>query len=161
METKLIRDEIVNLALRYIEPGDITDFPLEGELFCFLERELPENKVLKAHEGWGFAGYGICRGYDYDSESKPRGKWLWFYFVSLVTFPPLIQSIRLQPPHIARGLFQTPQRDRQVKIVTIPDTATIPGSREAVATDAPSTPVHTGNIIAFPSVSRKKRRKTS
>lgn len=115
----LSREEILDLALRYITPTEAGDFPMKDEMFCFLQRDIPENRVLQDHEDWAFSGYGICRGYEYDMESKPRGKWLWFSFMSLETFPPSEQHIRLQPPHVVRGRFQTPARDGEIRILKI------------------------------------------
>lgn len=117
----LTKQEIVDLALRYISEDEIVEFPMDDDLFCIMGREIPEDKVLKDNEGWHFTGYGICKGYDYDYESKPQGKWLWFYFVSLNTFPPTKQCLKLQPPHIARGRFENADRSGEMKIVRIPD----------------------------------------
>lgn len=117
----LSREEIIELALRYISEDEITDFPQEEDLFCFMERKVPEGKVLKESEGWHFGGYAICKGYEYDHESKPAGKWLWFYFVSLNTFPPTRQNLKLQPPHIARGIFMNSDRSNELKITRIPE----------------------------------------
>ncbi len=117
----LTKQEIITHALRYISEDDVVDFPENEDLFCFMERKLPENKVLKDSDGWRFAGYAVCKGYDFDYDSKPQGKWLWFNFLSLNTFPPTKQCLKLQPPHIARCIFQNPQRTGEVKIIRIPD----------------------------------------
>lgn len=152
MTMNVTRDTIINLALRYIEKDEVTDFPEEGDLFCFLERRLPENKVLEDNEGWNFAGYAICKGYDYDYESKPKGKWLWFYFTSLNTFPPTRQTLKLQPPHIARGIFQNSQRSGEIKIIKIPRYFLNIDSHEFSKEGSPDAPVSFGNnnIIEFP-----------
>jgi len=112
-------DDIINLALRYISIDEVTNFPQNNELFCFFERNLLKDKILKDDEGWNFAGYGICIGYEYDLQSKPQGKWIWFSFLSLDSFPPHKQNLKLQPPHIARGLFQTPGRETEIKILNL------------------------------------------
>ena len=155
----LTNKEIINLALRYIPEDEIIDFPGEGDLFCFLERRLPEKKVLKDNEGWSFAGYGICKGYDYDHESKPKGKWLWFHFVSLNTFPPTRQFLKLQPPHIARGIFQNMQRTCEIKIVTIPKYFLVHEDKESFQKGIPDIleTIDEDNILQFPQ--KKKRKK--
>lgn len=113
-----IEDEIIELALRYISEDDMVEFPRSGELFSLMERDIPDNKILKEDEGWEFNGYGICQGYSYDDEQKPHGKWIWFHFISLSSFPPVKQSIQLQPPHIAKGCFSNPTRTIEIRIVT-------------------------------------------
>jgi hypothetical protein len=115
----LTRQEIIDLASRYMLPNDIADFPFDGDLFCLLGRELPQDKVLADEEGWTFQGYGLCSGYTIDDESKPAGKWLWMHFASLLTFPPSAQTIKLQPPHVAKGRFQDPGRSREFRIVKV------------------------------------------
>ena len=158
MAMNVTRDEIIDFALRYIPRDEITDFPGEGDLFCFLERSLPENKVLKDNEGWGFAGYGICKGYDYDYESKPKGKWLWFYFVSLNTFPPTQQTFKLQPPHIAKGIFQNSQRSGDIKIIKIPKYFLDIESNESLKEKIPDISENLGKdkIIQFPQKNRPR-----
>lgn len=111
------KEEIIDLALRYIEENELVDFPVKNELFCFLNREVPTDRVLKDEEGWRFAGYGLCTGYQKDYESKPAGKWIWFNYLTLNTFPPAPEVTKLQPPHIAKGLFSTPDRSMQIRIV--------------------------------------------
>lgn len=111
------KEEITDLALRYIEEDEIVDFPEKNDLFCFLNRLIPSDKVLKDDEGWRFGGYGLCTGYEKDYESKPAGKWIWFNYLSLTSFPPSPEITKLQPPHIAKGLFSTPDRSMQIKIV--------------------------------------------
>ena len=157
MAKNLTREKIIDLALRYISKDEVTDFPEEGDLFCFLERNLSENKVLKDSEGWTFAGYGICKGYDYDHESKPKGKWLWFYFTSLNTFPPTQQTFKLQPPHIVRGIFQNSQRSGEVKIIKIPKYFLDIDSHEFSKEGKPDVSVSPGkdNIIEFPQKSKE------
>ncbi len=113
------REEIIDLATRYIPASEIVDFPMSGELFCFLKRDLPENSVLKDDEGWGFAGYGICSSYICDDDSKPHGKWVWFEYIDLSHFPPTAQQLKLQPPHIAKGRFQNPSRTSELNIAKL------------------------------------------
>lgn len=163
----LKKEDITELALRYIEQDEITDFPGEGDIFCILEREIPADRQLEEDEGWGFAGYSICRGYEHDRGSKPEGKWLFMDIVSLATFPPHRNQLRLQPPHIAKGRFQSPGRDREFRILRIdPDTSTEsakqpPKPREPEKADKghekepPSKEQAPSNVLRFPS--RKKR----
>jgi hypothetical protein len=113
------KEEIIDLATRYLSPEEITDFPSEGDLFCILARELPENKVLAEEEGWAFNGYGICVGYVIDEDTKPRGKWLWMHFASLNNFPPEGQVLKLQPPHVVKGRFQNPGRTHEFRILKV------------------------------------------
>jgi hypothetical protein len=112
-------EDIIDYALRYISEDEIADFPMPGDHFAMLVREMPENKILNDDEGWEFAGYNITRKYSLDTESKPAGKWIWHEFVSLVTFPPSPSVLKLQPPHIAKGIFQDPSRTRQYRIVKV------------------------------------------
>ena len=149
----LSREEVLDLALRYITPDEAGDFPIKDDLFCFLQRELPDNRVLEEQEGWAFSGYGICKGYMHDDDSKPRGKWLWFTFLSLETFPPSVQNIRLQPPHVVKGRFQTPARDGEIRIIKIDRDANIVEDagmeRPDRAGDTSPEPKR-GEILSFP-----------
>jgi hypothetical protein len=113
------RDEITDLASRYVSPEEITDFPFESDLFCLLIRAIPEDKVLGDEEGWGFRGYGVCIGYTFDEEAKPRGKWLFMHFASLDSFPPVAQVLKLQPPHVVKGRFQNPERTHDIRILKV------------------------------------------
>ena len=115
----LSRQEILDYAGRYVTPDAVTEFPFNGDLFCLLGRELPEGKVLTDEEGWVFQGYGICSGYVIDDEAKPLGKWVWMHFVSLATFPPAPQVLKLQPPHIVKGRFQDAGRTREFRILKV------------------------------------------
>ncbi|MFP4162422.1 MAG: hypothetical protein ACLFQB_00300 [Chitinispirillaceae bacterium] len=113
------KDEIIDLATRYVSAEEITDFTVEGDVFALLIREVPEDKVLSEEEGWSFSGYGICFGYTIDHDAKPTGKWLWMHFASLQEFPPVPQVIRLQPPHIVKGRFQNPERTHEIRILKV------------------------------------------
>ncbi|KMQ50670.1 hypothetical protein CHISP_2353 [Chitinispirillum alkaliphilum] len=113
----LTKQEIIDWASRYVQEDEVTDFPHNGDIFCLLIRDIPTDKVLKEEEGWKFNGYGVCLGYTLDEDSKPLGKWIWMNFATLETFPPSSQVIKLQPPHIIKGRFFTPQRDREIRIL--------------------------------------------
>lgn len=115
----LSKQEIIDFASRYITPDAVTDFPFNDDLFCLLGRKLTEGRKLKEEEGWGFQGYGICSGYTLDGGTKPVGKWLWMHFVSLMTFPPSPQTIKLQPPHVVKGRFHDPSRTREFRIIKV------------------------------------------
>lgn len=115
----LSKDEIIDLALRYIAPEEVSEFPLDGDLFCLLNREAVTDRIQKEEEGWAFAGYAVCKGYSYDDEAKPRGKWLWMHFISLTAFPPVAQVLKLQPPHVVKGRFQNADRTIEIKIVKL------------------------------------------
>jgi hypothetical protein len=150
----LNHNEIIDLALRYISRNEIVDFPQPKDLFCILERKLPDNKEIKDSEGWRFSGYGVCKSYEYDLESKPEGKWLWFNFLSLMTFPPTQQSLKLQPPHIAKGRFHTVDKKGEIKIIRIPDYFQEDGPvQEEEAPDAENQSLN-DKIIRFPGNNR-------
>lgn len=159
----LSRPEIIDLAHRYVPAEELSDFPYNGDLFCLLVRPVPADRVLPEEEGWLFNGYGICLNYTYDEEAKPRGKWLWMHFASLSSFPPVAQVLRLQPPHIVKGRFQSIDRSheiRMLKVAVVGDETThgIPATKKSVGS-APSKMQQDGtkrqaeNIVAF----RKKR----
>ncbi|MBN1758509.1 MAG: hypothetical protein JW863_09340 [Chitinispirillaceae bacterium] len=115
----LSREEIVDLAHRYVPDGEVTDFPYNGDLFCLLVRQLPTDHVPAEEEGWAFNGYGVCLSYSFDEETKPRGKWLWMHFASLSSFPPVSQVLKLQPPHVVRGRFQSVDRTREIRLLKV------------------------------------------
>jgi hypothetical protein len=151
----LSKQEIIDLASRYTSPEEIVDFPHDGDLFCLLQRVLPDNAVLADDKGWTFAGYGICSGYVIDETEMPAGKWLWMHFVSLAAFPPISQTLKLQPPHIAKGRFESPDRKIEFRILKIA-AGQDPGAvrdREAVARGRigkrKSGECDTGKIVAF------------
>jgi hypothetical protein len=116
----LSRKEIIDYSLRYIPEQELVEFPHDGELFSFLQRDVAPDKARKDDEGWSFAGYGICLNYELDTEEKPAGKWIWFSFILLDTFPPKHSVMKLQPPHIAKGQFQNATRTAEIKILKIP-----------------------------------------
>lgn len=152
----LSRDEIMEYAARYISDSEQTDFVFNGDLFGFLVRELPENKVLKDDEGWKFAGYGICISYDLDLEAKPAGKWLWMKFYDLTKFPPQTEYLKLQPPHVVNGGFQHPARTMETKM--IPVRAEIESPAPSKTTEVPDSagadektgPEEDGKVLKFP-----------
>jgi hypothetical protein len=160
----LTREQIVDYATHYITPEEITDFPTDGDLFCMMSRELPKDRTLGETEGWQFAGYNIATSYTLDQEAKPIGKWVWFAFVSLMTFPPHPTTLKLQPPHVARGRFQDPGRTHEFQILKMRlDPASLKGYMDAAAkgagvTDAkpaqPQEDAAQAEILQFP---RKKK----
>ena len=115
----MTKDEIIEYASRYVDADDISDFPEEGDIFCFLHCELPDNKVLKDDEGWQFGGYALLNHYELDMQAKPVGKWIHIHYTSLATFPPREGALQLQPPHIALGKFQSPDRTMETKMLRI------------------------------------------
>ncbi|MBF0431494.1 MAG: hypothetical protein HQK83_09460 [Fibrobacteria bacterium] len=145
---KIQKDEIIDLASRYV-PVENPDFAEEGDLFYFLNRKLPNNKVLKDNEGWQFGGYGQCRGYVIDEAEKPRGKWIYMYYLDLARFPLVEEVLRVQPPHVVLGQFSSSDRSIQIRMVKCrPLTVKEQEEKKAVQKrkkqDAPD------NIIAFP-----------
>ncbi len=117
---ELTKDDIIDFALRYLSADEMADFPCPGDLFYFLIRTLSQNRNnIKDDEGWMFGGYGLCTGFSCDENEKPRGKWINMHFASLISFPPENQTLRLQPPHIVKGLFQSADRTYEIRIVKI------------------------------------------
>lgn len=115
----LSKEEILDLASRYTSPNEVIDFPFEGDLFCLLSRSISQSQPTSEEQDWSFNGYGICIGYTIDEEAKPRGKWLWMHFASLVTFPPVTQVLKLQPPHVVKGSFHSADRSSEIRIIKI------------------------------------------
>lgn len=111
--------EIKELAARYVEEHDMISIPEAGELFYFQHRELPDNKVLKEEEGWVFGGYAKMISYEKDLTAKPVGKWIYMRYLSLATFPPQEGEVKLQPPHIALGKFQSPDRTIESRFLPV------------------------------------------
>ncbi len=112
---KVSKDEILEWASRYVSV-EKSDFPIEKDLFCFMSRAVPDNKVLKEDEGWRFSGYGYCLGYVLDEEEKPMGKWIYMDYMDLAQYPLEKQSLKLQPPHITNGRFFSPNRAMEIKM---------------------------------------------
>jgi len=151
----LSRDQILEYAQRYVDIEN-AEFPLEGDLFCFFNRDVTQETGADAKKGWKFGGYGICLGYTLDSESKPEGKWVWFSYVGLSTFPPVKLALKLQPPHIVQGRFQNADRSMDIRIIKIPlsDISTA-GKPAAVPVEKPAgsdddTQERRGKILRFP-----------
>jgi len=122
MEESISIEEIRELALRYINENECVNIPERGEAFALLMRKIP----VKKKADWVFAGYGIVADYTSDADEKPFGKWINMKYISLsmttlAMFPPITASIRLQPPHIAKGCFQNFDRSAETKIVVIDD----------------------------------------
>jgi hypothetical protein len=115
----LTYEEIIDFAQRYISQSEMQQFPFNGDLFCFLERDVAVNRIMKDDEGWRFLSYGICVNYEIETDTKPLGKWVWFSFMDLTSFPPRPQIIKLQPPHIVQGRFQNPERTKETRILYI------------------------------------------
>jgi hypothetical protein len=161
----LTKEEIIDYAMQYVTREEITDFPMKGDLFCILQRSLPENRILKDDEGWQFAGYHVCNGYMLDDEARPIGKWVWMQYVSLASFPPQTGTLKLQPPHIVKGMYQDGSRTHEFRMVRLEaGLAAAPAKKPALfKPDAPTqseqTPAETGrpgNILKFPT--RKTKR---
>jgi hypothetical protein len=158
----LTRDEIIQYASRYIAAGDIGDFPVDGDLFCLFWRTTDSNGGTARESRWEFGGYGICRGYRLDEDVKPEGKWVWFEFVSLATFPPHVTALKLQPPHVVTGTFSAHDRSREMRVVKVSPAGKVPaasvGQQNAGAGDALP-----DNVLRFPATRTRKparRRRT-
>ena len=151
----LTKQNIIDYALRYIEQEDIVDFPMPGEIFAIFSRKNTSEVELKPDDNWHFNGYNICIKYLLDEDTKSVGKWIWFDFVSLVTYPPQFTSFKLQPPHVAKGIFHDPDRVTQVKIMKMNISAeqlnmltgTITNEKTAKKNELLSMP---DNILKFP-----------
>jgi hypothetical protein len=113
------KEEVSEYASRYIDEDDMVDFPEEGDLFCFLHRELVEKKVLNDEEGWQFGGYGKLNQYELDMSANPVGKWIIMHYTSLAMFPPQQSELKLQPPHIVLGKFSSPEKTHETRILRI------------------------------------------
>jgi hypothetical protein len=113
----LTREQILEYAQRYVPDATGTDFPFNRDLFCFFERSSEYRDLANSTARWKFGGYAICLKYTLDEDTKPEGKWLWLHFVSLSTFPPARQVLKLQPPHVVLGEFQSSDRSMDIRIV--------------------------------------------
>ena len=123
----MTREEITEYALRYISQDEVTEFPMDGDLFCFVERPSEPGILKKDDEGWHFGSYGVCTGYVIDEDARPLGKWIWMNYLGLNAFPPEPQVIKLQPPHVVKGQFQNADRTHEIRILRIPALKGIPG----------------------------------
>jgi len=112
-------EEIRELALMYIDESECSALIRPKEIFALLVRKTPMFFAKKKEEKWLFAGYGLLLDYTIDPNEKPYGKWITMKYSSLITFPPTIVEIRLQPPHIAKGFFQSFDRASETKIVPV------------------------------------------
>jgi hypothetical protein len=111
---QLQKEDVIQYASRYIDRSDMKEFAGPGELFAMFQREKDPARAPDDDSGWEFMGYGYCRGYILDEQAKPRGKWLWMEHLFLGVYPPLRQSLRLQPPHVVLGRFSSADRSRDV-----------------------------------------------
>lgn len=155
----MTREELMELALRYVPREEMRDFPWEGDLFALLHRSPLVGGNESAESAWECVGYGMCLKYTLDNDAKPAGKWVWMHFVSLTAFPPVKQVLKLQPPHIVKGSFRTADTGEELRIVRIDWTAaTAPDSPAPPRPQEPSGPQPAadaqGKILRF-------RRKTS
>jgi len=107
--------EIRELALRYIGEDECTDIPDRHNIFAIFTRPIIKKKNAKTND-WLLIEYGFLLDYIADPNEKPYGKWINMNYLSLNSFPPSRTSIRLQPPHIAKGYFQSFDRTHEMKI---------------------------------------------
>ncbi|MCL2844113.1 MAG: hypothetical protein FWE23_01470 [Chitinivibrionia bacterium] len=117
MEESISTLEIRELALRYIDIDECATIPEREEAFALLVRPISAKKKNE----WRLACYGVVSDYTTDVDEEPYGKWINIKYLSLISFPPMPASIRLQPPHIAKGYFQSFDRTSETKIVAIAD----------------------------------------
>ncbi len=161
------REDIIQYARRYVTENLESDFPGEGDLFCFLHRKLDQAALPEAEAEWSFGGYGVCMEYVLDKEAKPAGKWVWMSYASLDSFPPQRRDIKLQPPHIVKGRFQSPDRTTEIRIMRIPaeprafeqldareaprsEQRKQPDARRKAADSAPSDSAPRAKVLRFP-----------
>ena len=128
MEESVSVEEIRELALRYIDKSECCEIARPNELFALFIRQLPPDK--KNGDEWFFICYGMLLDYTTDRNEKPFGKWITMKYISFDSFPPRPASIRLQPPHIAKGYFQNFDRTSETKIVAGISTDTNKQSKE-------------------------------
>lgn len=149
-------EEIEDLASRYIEVGKRT-FPVPGELFYFQIRKIPQDRLLNEEEDWQFMGYAQLLSYVWDDSAKPRGRWLFLNYLDLSSYPPQNASVRLQPPHIVLGKYQTPDRAFDIRLKKVESMMQVHHSLETTEPQKSSDPSeHTkrGKILKFPSKSK-------
>ncbi|MGM0443996.1 MAG: hypothetical protein ACQEQV_07405 [Fibrobacterota bacterium] len=139
-------DEIRELAARYVERADMVDIPGPGELFYLEQTTAGDDDAAPL-----FGGYGIVHSYTADPAAEPRGKWIIMRYFSLAAVPPQETEIRLQPPHIALGRFQTPDRTARISIVPCSLFADDHDTEENVEEDQGAT-----SFLDFPGGNKKR-----
>lgn len=115
----LSQEQIEELAARHVPIPKERTFPMQGEVFARLVRDVPSDRILKNEEGWMFAGYGQCLGYTVNEEAKPMGRSLWWWYWDLTTFPAQKVSFKLQPPQVVKGIFSLQGGAMQMKILWV------------------------------------------
>ncbi|MGM0462495.1 MAG: hypothetical protein ACQEQ4_08780 [Fibrobacterota bacterium] len=108
--------QVKELAARYVEEKDMQTIPDPGGLFYILH-SFPGD----TESGEVFGGYGIVRSYEADESAQPVGKWIFLRYLSLASFPPKEAELKLQPPHIALGRFQSPDRTVETRLIFYTD----------------------------------------
>lgn len=148
----LTRDEIVEYAARYVKTDDMASFPHEGEIFAFLHRPVDGIKADDPKTRWEFGGYAVCIGYSLDEQAKPLGKWLFMEIISLGQFPPRHGTLKLQPPHVALGRFQNPERTIETRLVSLSEMAKLTvdeGAEGQPAEPEPKKVAGAGTVLRF------------
>jgi hypothetical protein len=124
-EESISIEEIRELALRYIDESECGALVRPRDIFALLVRPLTLSAIFgkKKSDKWLFAGYGLLLDYTINPDEKPYGKWITVKYLALSTFPPTATELRLQPPHIAKGYFQSFDRTNEMKIepVVLPE----------------------------------------
>ncbi|MCX7726788.1 MAG: hypothetical protein N2053_08050 [Chitinispirillaceae bacterium] len=115
------KEEIIDLALRYISEDEITPFPDAGDFFAIFYKPLSgTEKIQREDKKVNFLFYGLCLDYFIDEQEKPYGKWILMSFLNFGHFPPIREAFKLQPPHIAKGKFQNSERTMEFYFFKIP-----------------------------------------
>jgi len=144
----LSKNEIIEHASRYMDDPQIVDFPMEGDAFAILGEPVNKPKDWPKN-GRIFGGYGICRGYVLDEDSKPLGKWLFMMYDDLSKYPPVLNhAMKLQPPHVVTGHFYKQDRTMLIKIVKVDFKV---ASKIEPEVDKSDTTFIPKNILQFPS----------
>lgn len=115
----LSKDEIINYASRYVNPGEEIDFPMEGDVFVLFIKK-------SADQQYSFSGYFVCEGYRLNHESKCEGSWLIMDFYSLSTAPPRKGIFHLQSPHVVKGKWDSADRSENFKMLKFDAVKNIP-----------------------------------
>jgi hypothetical protein len=114
-EESISVEEILELASVYIDIDEYATILNPKDLFALLVRPISAKK----NSEWFLASYGLLSDYVTDVSEKPYGKWITMKYLSFDTFPPRQAEIRLQPPHIVKGYFQSFDRSSETKIVAV------------------------------------------
>lgn len=118
-EESISIEDIRELALRYITEDECGELIYPNDIFALKIRKISSIFSKKKDDKWLFGGYGVLLDYTINPDEKPYGKWITMKYLSLAVYPPIVSEFRLQPPHIAKGYFQSFDRVSEIKIEKI------------------------------------------